>query len=193
MTTNHTDEESDRMIAEGLSAVDRMRQRIAAMEKEREEQPSRLAAARNAADAAREATVEAEPWVDNLNIIPTQSESGDLNGMASFPGIEAKEIWGSRLLFDLLGCTDNDDEINDVLGRYFTLLNGDTDHLFLIMSGALVTAADTVIPMLLKDIEDYGNNYGARVYLAEAARKSWELNINALRQAPNYEEDTDND
>ena len=165
-----------------------LRDLIDAIERSRDDQPQRLAAARNAADAAREAAIESQPWIDNLNILPTQTISGELAGMAAFPGIEAKEIWGTRLLFDLIGCTDTDDEINDVLNRYFTLLNGDTDHLFLIMSAALVTCADTVIPMLLKDIEDHGSNYGARVYLADAARKSWELNVNALAAMPNYEE-----
>ncbi|MDN4520320.1 hypothetical protein JN086_14175 [Mycolicibacterium austroafricanum] len=187
--TNSDDLDS---IANSSSEALRMaREVLAGIEKSRDEQPALLAAARNAADAAREATIEEQPWLDNLQIIPTQTLDGEINGMAAFPGLEAKEIWGSRLLFDLIGCTDNDGEINDVLNRYFTLLNGDTAHLFIVMSAALVTCADTVIPMLLKDIEDHGSNYGARVYLADAARKSWELNINALRQTPNYEADGD--
>ncbi|ABM12284.1 hypothetical protein [Mycolicibacterium vanbaalenii] len=187
--TNSDDLDS---IAHSSSEALRMaREVLAGIEKSREEQPALLAAARNAADAAREATIAEQPWAENLQFALTETLTGEVNGVASFPGIEAKEIWGSRLLFDLIGCTDNDGEINDVLSRYFTLLNGDTAHLFIVMSAALVTCADTLIPMLLDDIEKYGNNYGARVYLADAARKSWELNINALRQTPNYEADGD--
>lgn len=181
----------DQIIADGLAAANRIREQIAAIEKERDEQPAKLAAARNAADAARETMIESEPWADNLNILPTHDSTGELNGMAAFPGIEAKEIWGSRLLFDLIGCTDNDREIDDVLNRYFTLLNGDTSHLFIVMSAALVTCADTVIPMLLQDMEEHGSNYGARVYLAEAARKAWQLDINRLRSMPNFESEED--
>lgn len=191
MTTNYTDEESDRIIAEGLSAVERMRKHVAAIEQDKVRQPQALAAARQAAHVARETTIASEPWTDTLNIIPTTDSAGGLNGMAAFPGIEAKEIWGARLLFDLIGCTDGDADIDATLSRYFTLLNGDIDHLFIIMSAALVTAADTVVPMLLQDIEEHGSNYRARVYLAEAARKSWALNINALRQTPNFEDESE--
>lgn len=187
--TNSDDLDS---IAHSSSEALRMaREALAGIEKSRGEQPARLAAARNAADAAREFTIQNEPWTGNLNIIPTYNTAGELNGMASFPGIEAKEIWGTRLLFDLIGCTDNDSEINDVLNRYFNLLGGDTDHLFIVMSAALVTCADTVIPMLLKDIEEYGSNYGARVYLADAARKSWEISVDKLRHMPDFEAEDD--
>ncbi|QRZ04514.1 hypothetical protein [Mycolicibacterium austroafricanum] len=189
--TNLDDMNEDEILSAGFSAAQQIRAQIAAIEKERDEQPSRLAAARNAADAAREATIEEQPWASNLQFALTETLTGEVNGVASFPGLEAKEIWGTRLLFDLIGCADGDGEINDVLNRYFTLLGGDTAHLFIVMSAALVTCADTVIPMLLDDIENHGNNYGARVYLADAARKSWELNINALRQTPNNEAEDD--
>jgi hypothetical protein len=50
MTTNHTDVESDAIIAAGLSAVDRLREQIAAMEEAKASEPERLAAARSDAE-----------------------------------------------------------------------------------------------------------------------------------------------
>lgn len=177
--------ESDAIIAAGVSAAKVVLEERAAAERTRAQQPARLAAAKFAADQARECAVAAEPWADTVSVLPAHDQSGELAGMVAFPDIEAKEIWGLRLLFDLIGCSDNNaDDIDSVLDRYYTLLNGDISHLFLIFSAALVTAVDTVIPMLLNNIEESGDNWEARVLLADAARKAWSLNVNAPKGAP---------
>lgn len=173
MTTNpnHTEAEEDAIIEAGLSAVERMRAQIAAMEEAKAAQPERLAKARSDADEARGWSLIEEPFDAQCGEVSALNSDDTLK----LPNMVAKELWAARLTFDLLDCdgADEFDRIDEVLSRLFSTVDGDTGTAMLIMSAALSTIAGIVVPQLLEEIEHHGSNWQARVSLAEARTNAW--------------------
>ncbi|CAN5523338.1 hypothetical protein BH09ACT7_BH09ACT7_08410 [soil metagenome] len=179
MTTNQADR--NMTIEEIESAADQAREFLAQIKRSRDEQPDRLAKAREDADEARGWAILEEPWDSQWSAIPGHSVVGEITAMLAVPNITAKELFGSRLAFDILDCGDDDDRINEVLGRYFSMVQGDTGMAFLLMSSALSTIASLVVPQMLDEIEQHGSNYDTRVMLAEARAKAWRGRVSELR------------
>lgn len=185
MTTEYTDEESDRIIAEGLPAAERIRAQVAAIEQAREDQPARLTKARSEADEARGWSMIEEPWESLIAAVPAVDSNGQRTGSAlTLPSITAKELFAARLAFDMLDAgldTDNPDAVEEVKTRYFTELHGDTALLFLVCMAALETIADLVVPQMVDELETGAGNYDVRVMLAEARTKSWNGRVTELQ------------
>lgn len=140
-------DEPDRVFAE------RMRERLDEIDRARDAQPERLAAARAEADEARGWSLIEEPFEVTL------------------PGVTARELFGARLCFDVLDCGDDVDQIDEVLARLFATTGGDTGVTMLIMSVAL-SAAAALVEQLLNEIEQHGD-WDTRVRLAQARTKAW--------------------
>lgn len=155
-----------RLTAEALRA------RLDDMERARTTQPERLAMARAQAEDERIKSLAAEPWSDFVTGIPTV----DFSGMLALPTIDAKEVFGTRLAFDLLGCCADEDQVAETLREYFKM-TGDPGHMFLVCAAALETIADHVMPALLDTLEHQTGDYDARVRLADAARKAWTARV----------------
>jgi hypothetical protein len=182
MTTNETDLTSEQMDEAVASARDILRRRVDELDHAKAVQPERLAEARTAAEEARDWAILEEPWKSQITAVPMYNSDGDRAGDAlTIPNLTAKELWGSRLCFDLLDCGDDEDRIDEVRNHYFSTLKGDTGALFLIFASALTTAASLVVPQLLDEIEQQGSNYDARVMLAEARAKAWNGRVAELR------------
>ena len=172
-----TEHEENEIITAGLRAADQKRARVAAIEKAREEQPARLAKAREDAEVARGWSLIEEPFEDQVKTIASTDGTATL----SLPNITARELWGARLCFDLLDCGDDYDQIDTVISRMFSTVNGDTGIAMVIMSAALSTIAGLVVPQLLDEIEHSGSNWDERVRLCEARAKAWNGRANELR------------
>lgn len=188
MTENsrtYSDAESERIIAEGVSAAERLRQQIAAIEAARDSQPERLAMAQAAAAVAREdcLAIEEERWDAYLHALPgyTRNADGgiDMSTVMFMPHLNAKGVFGTRLAFDLLSNLGDEDAANEVLGRYFAMTR-DTGDMFLLCAEALKTIAVDIAPNLMRLIEECGNDYNMRVALADTARIAWEARIAEL-------------
>ncbi len=177
-TTTPTDDESEAIIAAGLSAADRIREQIKAMERAKASQPQRLAKARSDAEEARGWALIEEPLAGQIKTLGSVNSTASL----SLPNITAKELWGARLCFDLLDCGDDVDQIDEVISRLFSAANGDTGITMTIMSSALSTIAALVVPELLAEIEQQGSNYDERVKLAEARAKAWNGRASEIRE-----------
>lgn len=177
MTTTPTDDESEAILAAGLSAAQRIREQIKGIERAKDSQPDRLAKARSDAEQARGWALLEEPFGDQVTSVTSVNGAETL----SLPNITAKELWGARLCFDLLDCGDDFDQIDAVMSRLFSTVNGDTGIAFLIASAALSTIAGLVVPELLAEIEHSASNYDVRVKLAEARAKSWNGRVSELR------------
>lgn len=171
-TTDNTD------LEDTESAVTQARALIAHIEKSRDEQPARLAKARADAEEARGWALIEEPFAGQV----TSIASVDGTATLTLPNMEAKELWGARLCFDLLDCGDDYDQIDTVMSRLFSTVNGDTGVAFLITSAALSTIAGLVVPELLHEIEHTGSNYDERVRLAEARAKTWHGRVSEIRE-----------
>lgn len=169
MTTNHANFDNIDLDAVTASATEILRRRIDAIEESKAEQPARLAAARAAADEARGWSLIEEPFAGHVNSI----DSVDGTATLSLPSVAARELWGARLCFDLLDCGDNYDQIDEVIARLFSTVEGDTGIAMVIMSAALSTIAGLVVPQLLDEIEQGGSNWDERVRLCEARAKAW--------------------
>ena len=181
MTTNPTDDmNTDDLDALAAAASDRLAQTralIAAITQARDSQPDRLVKARAEAEQARDWAFIEEPWKDQCTAIVSVDGSASL----TLPNWIGKEVFGARLAFDILDCGDDIDRQNDVVKRYFSMVNGDTGTAMLLMWAALTTIATAVVPMMLDEIEDHASNYDARVFLAEARTKAWSERVGVLR------------
>ncbi|WP_418602463.1 hypothetical protein [Mycolicibacterium sp. SCSIO 43805] len=179
MTTDHTDSTLDDTVS---TATDILRRRIEEIERDRGHQPEFLEMAREEAEQARQEALKAEPWADCWNAIPTtDAETGEMIGMMSLPTIDGKELWGTRLAFDILDAGDDRSQIEEVLGRYFSALSGNTEHLFFVFSAALCTIAEHVVPAMLDKLEREASDYRSRILLADAAANAWRTRANDLR------------
>ena len=74
--------------------------------------------------------------------VPAYSRDGELAGMMAFPNIDGKELFGTRLAFDLLGCCDDEDQVAQTLAKYFTMIK-DPSHTFLVAFAALEPSSTT--------------------------------------------------
>lgn len=178
-TATPTDDESEAIIAAGLSAAERIREQIKAMERAKAGQPERLAKARSDAEEARGWALLEEPFDDQVSTVKSVDGTAHLH----LPTITAKELWATRLVFDILDCGDDHDLIDAVLSRLFTTVKGNTGIAFLITSSALSTIASLIVPELLAEIEQSASNYDVRVKLAEARAKSWNDRVAQLLDA----------
>jgi hypothetical protein len=71
-------------------------------------------------------------------------------GMLGLPSIDAKELFGTRLAFDLLGRCDNVDQVADTLSDYFEMIR-EPEHAFLVAFAALKVIAKYVERLLARD------------------------------------------
>lgn len=166
--------EADRIIAEGISANERLGAMIAAVKQARDTQPERLAQARAEADVARDWAGIEEPFNQYVTALRAHTRDGDPTSTTiALPSMQAKVMYGVRLAFDALDAGEDPDLLDEVKSRYFTMTGGDTGLAFLIFAEALETIASLVVPRLLDDLERSGSNYDARVMLAEARVKAW--------------------
>lgn len=174
--------EADRILAEGLSAAERMRAMIDAIQKARDDQPERLAKARAEADEARGWSLIEEPWETLITALPAYNSEGQRTGNSLIlPSVTAKELFGARLAFDMLDAGEDYDRLEAVKNRYFTELQGDTGLLFLVCMAALDTIAGHIVPQMVDELETHASNYDVRVMLAEARAKSWNGRVAELK------------
>ncbi|MGV0699969.1 hypothetical protein [Mycolicibacter sinensis] len=165
---------ADRIIAEGLSANERLGAMIATIKQARDTQPERLAKARAEAETAADWSRIEEPFSEHVTALRAHTRNGDPTSTAiALPSMQAKVMYGVRLAFDALDCGDDADRLDKVKNDVFTMVGGDTGLAFLIFAEALETIASLVVPQLLDDLEQHGSNYDARVMLAEARVKAW--------------------
>lgn len=185
MTTSRTTDipedpfsnESDKIIADGLAAVQQMREHVKRIERARDEQPALLEKARSDAEEVRGWALIEEPLEGQIKSLA----STDGTASVSLPNITARELWGARLCFDLLDCGDDFDQIDAVIGRLFSAAGGDTGVAMVVMSAALSTVASLVVPQMVDELERYASNYDVRVMLAEARVKSWRGRVEDIR------------
>jgi hypothetical protein len=85
-------------------------------------QPVRLAQARARADDERIKALAAEPWADVVTGLPTVSRDGDLTGMLPMPTMVGKEVFGTRLAFDLLAHCDNEERVSEIMNDAFAMI-----------------------------------------------------------------------
>jgi hypothetical protein len=189
MTTNDTDNLSPEEIEDNIieSAYETAKRLLHGLEQARDEQPARLAKARSEADEARGWALIEEPFENQVKSI----SSVDGTVALALPNILAKELWGARLCFDLLDCGDDYDQIDAVMSRLFSTVNGDTGIAFLIASSALSTIASIVVPQLLEEIEHRASNYDERVRLAQARAKAWAGRVDEIRRQDAHTGDND--
>lgn len=168
MTTNPTDD----LTLDAATEI--LRRRIEQIDRDRGHQPEFLAMAREDAEAAREEALAAEPWADCWTALPmTDADTGELTGMMALPSVNGKELWGARAAFDFLDAGEDREAIEKVLSRYFSALDGNTEHLFFVFSAALCTIAEHVVPAMLDKLENEASDYRSRVLLADAAANAW--------------------
>jgi hypothetical protein len=164
------------------TATEILRRRIEQIERSRNEQPERLARARQQAVEARGWAVIEEPWENDIAALPTCNSEGERTGDSlTLPNITAKETYGARLAFDMLDCGDDYDRIEEVQSRYFRMVGCDPGCMFLLAMSALSTISTAVVPQMLDEIETQASNYETRVMLAEARHKAWNARIADLR------------
>lgn len=181
-TTTTDTAEADHILAEGLAAVDRMRAQLAAIEQARDTQPERLAAARAAAERAREQCLAdpSEQWLAQVRSIPTYRGDGEpTGGSLDLPTLTAKGVFGTRLAFDLLAHAGDAEAVDGIMVRYFGMTR-DTGQMFLLCAEALKTIAADIAPHLLGLLEKLGGDWDARVTLADTARIAWETRLAEL-------------
>lgn len=128
---------------------------------------------RQAIEKARQEALAAEPWTDFVKAIPAYDRDGAVAGMMSSPTIDAKELYGSRLAFDLVNCDGDVDRILETLSRNFVMVGGNTSHAFVVLSAALVTFAETIVELLVALLEEVPPTSGIRIKLAEFALHAW--------------------
>jgi hypothetical protein len=177
MTTTDENMSDDDIVLAGLAEARRVLDRI---EKTRDQQPQRLEQARLLAEAERDKALEEEPWTAVMTGFPTVDRDGELTGILPMPTIDGKELFGTRLAFDLLGCCTNETQVKETFDAYFSMVR-EPDHLFLVAFAALDTIANHVMPTLLDTLEHRASDYDSRVRLADAARNAWAARANDLR------------
>lgn len=161
---------------------DALRAMIDRIEAAKASQPERLQQMRDRTESARDASSQEEPWDDLWSALPSiDSQTGDLAGMFALPSITAKELFGTRLAFDLAAYAGDEASIDDAVNWYFSAVKS-TDHLFLIAMSALKAMALHVLPILLEIAEENASNWDVRVNLSDAARKSWEQRVGNFRE-----------
>jgi hypothetical protein len=170
-----TDDGNDDLRALSATA-ESLRARLADMERARTTQPQRLAEIRTQADDERIKALVAEPWSDVLTAVPTVNRDGDPTGMLPMPTMVGKEVFGTRLAFDLLSHSGDEDRVSEVMNDCFAMIK-EPGHMFLVCAAALETIVSHVMPTLLEKYEKTSGDYEARVSLADAARNAWAARV----------------
>jgi hypothetical protein len=160
-------------ISRGLELA---RKVLAESDEGKRTQPARLVQARAQADDERIKALVAEPWVDVVTVVPTVNRDGDSTGMLPMPTMVGKEIFGTRLAFDLLAHCDNEARVDQIMNDTFAMIR-EPGHMFLVCAAALETIANHVVPTLLDTLENQASNFDARVRLADAARNAWAARV----------------
>lgn len=182
----------DRLTGDHQTAVELAQATIAAIKQARESQPERLAKARAEAATARDWAQIEEPFSQFVTALRAHTaDGGPTSTTIALPSMQAKVLYGVRLAFDALDAGEDPDLLDEVKSRYFTMTGGDTGLAFLIFAEALDTIAGIVVPQLLDDLERHGQNYDARVLLAEACTKAWSDRV--ARHTPATEGESFND
>lgn len=172
----------DEVISAGLSVAQQMRARIDEMERDRDEQPARLAKAREDAEQARTWSQIEEPWHEQVTALRAHTGDGALTAeILALPNITAKELYGSRLAFDMLDAGEDAHRLEEVKTQFFTMVGGDPAVAFLLFASAMDIVASLVVPQLVEEIETRASNYQTRVMLAEARTKSWTARVAEIR------------
>ncbi|MEZ0385238.1 hypothetical protein [Mycobacterium sp. pW045] len=152
-----------------ITALERM---SADLRRAQQLQSERLAEARARAEAEKRKTLAAEPWSAVVTAVPTVGTGGELTGILSMPVVDAKELFGGRLAYDLLGCCDGEDQVRRMLVEYFAMIR-EPEHAFLVAFTALKVIASYAVPVMLDSLECHGGDYESRVRLADAALNAW--------------------
>jgi hypothetical protein len=176
MSTENIKGDDNLLDERGLEAV---RELIKNIEEVKQSQPARLAEARVRADTERQKALAAEPWSEMVTGLPTVGLEGELTGMLPMPTIDGKELFGTRLAFDLLSCCVDEEQVAQTLRDYLKMIR-DPGHMFLVCAAALDTIANHVMPALLDTLEHQASDYEARVRLADAARNAWAARVGDL-------------
>lgn len=159
--------------------ADELRAVIDQVEAAKAAQPEKLRQMRAQAREAREAATRDEPWDSLWSALPAvDAQTGELTGMLALPSIDAKELFGTRLAFELATYAGDRDQVDEITNWYFSEIR-EPDHLFLVAMAALKTMSLYVLPSLLEMAEEGANCWNYRVMLADAARNAWEKRINA--------------
>jgi hypothetical protein len=153
------------------------RELLAAIEQAERTQPERLAVARKRVEDERAKALAEEPWVDVVTgILTVDLGTGEFNGMFPMPTVEGKELFGTRLAFDLLGCCGDEEQVAEKLREFWKIIR-DPAHLAMVFGSALDTIATYVVPDLLGSYEQKASDYEVRVGLAESARRAWAARV----------------
>ena len=159
---------------DGVFAV---KQALAAIEEAKRTQSERLARARSRADDERIKALVAEPGGDCLRIyLAANIGVVGHSGMVSMLVVAGKELFGTRLAFDLLGCCGDEEQVAAKLREFRTMV-ADPGHMFLVFAAAIETIATDVVPALLDRYEAVSGDYDERVGFADAARRAWSARI----------------
>lgn len=162
--------------------VDSLKAMIAQIEDAKSSQPKRLQEMRLRAEVARDAAWRDEPWDELWSALPgIDGATGELAGMLALPSIDAKELFGTRLAFDLAAYAGEEDSVDDIANWYFSAIKS-PDHMFLIAMAALKTLAVHVLPILLEIAEERASNWDVRVNLSDASRNAWEQRVKNFRE-----------
>lgn len=177
----NTDSQLNALSEESNTILQQAREMLARIEESREEQPTKLAAVRAETDNARSDALAAEPWAECWSALPLHDPAtGEMTGLMALPSIDGKELWGARAAFDFLDAGADSERIDECMNRYFTALEGNTEHLFLVFAAALTTISEHVVPMMLDNLESHASDYVSRVLLAEGARNAWKTRARGL-------------
>ncbi|MGW5520023.1 hypothetical protein [Nocardia africana] len=172
---NMSNEELDATVEAAKQILERRQQ---ARTEAKESQPERLGAMQVRADIARRAAIAEEPWDTLWSALPGFTADGELAAMLALPSIDAKELFGARLAFDLASHAGDEDAIDEITNWYFTEVRS-PEHMFLIAMAALKVLTTGVLEPLLQVAEEGAQRWDFRVMLADAARNAWEQRINS--------------
>jgi hypothetical protein len=166
----------------GAAAREALLRELEVIEESKRSQPQRLVEMRAQAEDERIKALMDEPWADFVTGIPTVTGDGERTSDAvAMPTIVGKELFGTRLAFDLLAHCGDEERVAEILRTYYKMTGGPR-HMFLVCAAALDTIAIHVIPALLDTLEHQASDYDARVRLAEAARNAWAARVVDLKK-----------
>lgn len=163
----------------GLSlnpTVEQLRSVIKHIEESRASQPERIFDLRTKIIIARDEALQAEPWSSFVTDIPAFTRDGEPAGSMGFPTITAKEMFGTRLALEIAAEAGDDDDIQDTLNEYFSMIR-EPDQMMLVAMAALSTMGTMVLPALFEVAEEKASNWDIRVNFADTARHTWTKRI----------------
>ncbi|WP_064066859.1 hypothetical protein, partial [Prescottella equi] len=159
-----------------VANIEQLQQYIAEIEAAMTSQADRLFDMRAKSLIARYEMLHVEPWAEVVKAVPGYSADGEMSGLLGIPSITAKEMFGTRLAFDLASNAGDEQGIRDTLNEYLDIV-GDPENMMLVSTAALSTMATLVLPTLLEIVEQRGSNWDVRVNLVDAARNAWSKRV----------------